>query len=240
MKKILYIHQYFKTPEEGGALRSYHIACEMVRRGMQVEMITAYNGSKFRKAVVEGMVVYYLPVAYANDFSTWKRYFSFLKFAFAATKLASKVPDIKMVYASSTPLTVGLVAIWLRWKRKIPYVFEVRDLWPEAPIQLGFIRSPFLKDISTKLEIAIYKNAKHIVALSPGMASGVRKKFPTAKITVVPNMADVAFFDFKTQKNKEAGHLRLGILGLLACQTTWILYWKWLRHAYLQGQRSGF
>ena len=180
MKRVVYIHQYFKTPEEGGAIRSYHISKGMVDQGIHVEMITSYNKEKYEQKMIGGIRVHYLPINYSNELSSTKRYIAFFKFVWAAIKLAQKLPKPDLYYATSTPLTVGIIALWMKWTRHIPYIFEVRDLWPEAPIQFGIIKSPLLKFLSLKLEKLIYKNAHRIIALSPGIEKGILNKFEKA------------------------------------------------------------
>ena len=69
MKNIVYIHQYFKTPKESGAIRSYNIAKRMVSCGLHVDMITSHNDAKYKRENIEGITVHYLPVKYySNDF----------------------------------------------------------------------------------------------------------------------------------------------------------------------------
>ena len=204
VKTILYIHQYFKTPGEGGAIRSYHIAGALTARGMRVEMITAHNGPVYEKKVVDGIHVHYLPVPYSNAFSFRRRVYAFLKFAYLAAKLAAQLPAADLCYATSTPLTVGLVALRLKKIRQIPYIFEVRDLWPEAPIQLKIIKSPIMKGLLRKLEKTIYRQARAIIALSPAIETEIRKTVPDHEIHTIPNMADTEFFS-NCNKNRKLG-----------------------------------
>ena len=195
MRRILYIHQYFKTPKESGAIRSYHIAKGMVKRGHHVDMITGGNGRSYQLEVVEGIMVHRLPIAYTNNYSFLKRSISFVKFVSSSLALIGKLPKSDLVYATSTPLTVGIISLWLKWKKNISYVFEVRDLWPEAPIQLGVIRSRAIKFLLKKLEKKIYLNASRIVALSPGIKEGILAVDNSLQVDVIPNMSDVSFFD---------------------------------------------
>ncbi len=213
MKKILYIHQYFKTPFEGGAIRSYHITKGMVARGMHVEIITTHNSHGYIKRSEDGIIIHYLPIPYSNNFSSSKRYLTFIKFVFAALKFSNTIERPTLVYATSTPLTVGIIALWFKWIRKIPYIFEVRDLWPEAPIQLGFIRSPFLKFITLWLEKTIYKNAWKIIALSPGIAKGIHNRYMHADISMIPNMADINYFEQKSLKIHEQKEFIIAYIG---------------------------
>ncbi len=198
--KVLYIHQYFKTPEEGGAIRSWYIASDMVRAGYEVEMITAYNGRSYQYKNIEGIAVHYLPVKYDNSYSFIRRIFSFLLFAHHAYYFSRKIEDVDFAYITSTPLTVGLVALRLFSIDKIPYVFEVRDLWPEAPIQLGALKNPLIKYLARSLEKRIYRKAKLIIALSPGIQAYVNQLFPEKPVHLCPNIADCDFFEMDQDK----------------------------------------
>jgi glycosyltransferase involved in cell wall biosynthesis len=198
---ILYIHQYFKTPSEGGAIRSYYIATGMVQAGHSVEIITAHNHRNYLKKDVEGLSIHYLPVKYYNHYSFLRRLYSFLFFAHKAYYLARKLKNTDLAYITSTPLSVGLVALKLKRKYGIPYVFEVRDLWPEAPIQLGIIKNRISKYISRKFELIIYKEAIKIVVLSPGIKDHVTRLVPQKPIHFCPNMSDCDFYEKTSVKN---------------------------------------
>ena len=193
-QRILYIHQYFKTPQEGGAIRSYYLAKGLVEKGFEVEMLTTHNESIYTKAEVDGIKVHYLPVNYSNDMGFVQRVWSFLKFVRLAKRYAKNIKNIDKAYITSTPLTVGLIGLWLKRKRQIPYIFEVRDLWPTAPIELGAIKGAPLKKYLYRLEKRIYLGAEKIVALSPGMRDWIKKVAPEQEIYMIPNMADCQFF----------------------------------------------
>lgn len=192
--KIVYIHQYFKTPEEGGAIRSYHIAKALVSAGYSVEMITSHNAPAIKRVVIEGISVTYLPIKYHQSFSFLRRIFSFLQFLYATIKTIRKIHSIDLIYATSTPLTVGLVALFFKKTRHIPYLFEVRDLWPEVPIQLGYISSTPLKKLLYKTEYNIYKSAGAIIALSPYTSSYIKKLGFDSKTHLIANISDCIFF----------------------------------------------
>ena len=88
------------------------------------------------------------------------------------------------------PLTVGIIAFVLKRWKGWRYVFEVRDLWPEFPIQVGAVKNPIAIKLLRWLERFIYRNAEHIVALSPGMKAGVIKAgTPEGKVSMIPNMS---------------------------------------------------
>ena len=202
--KILYIHQYFNTPKEPGGTRSYWISRELVKRGHQVTMITtARKGHEPGEADIDGIHVVFVKNDYSNYMSAPRKVLSFVNFVRLAIKEAAKQKDVDIVYATSTPLTIGYVAMRLKAKRKWPYVFEVRDLWPEFPIQIGAIKNRFIIKYLRGLERKIYKKSEFVVALSPGMQDGViAAGMPVAKTAMIPNMSKPDKF-FPRDKNME-------------------------------------
>ena len=197
--RILYIHQYFKTPDEGGAIRSYYLARGLVAHGFSVDMLTAHEGTKYLKKEIEGITVHYLPVKYRNEFGFFRRILAFLYFVWLAKKWLKNNHNFDKVYASSTPLTVGWIATFAKEKFGIPYYFEVRDLWPEAPIQMGVIKSGWLKRWLRSQEYKIYLQAEKIIALSPGMRNAIMNLVPGKPVYVIPNMSDCSFFKFSSK-----------------------------------------
>ena len=194
---ILYIHQYFNTYADGGSSRSYYLAKALVENGHRVEVISSHNQKKYKKSEIEGITVHYLPVYYDNRLGFAGRVYAFLKFVLKAYHLARTIKQVDLCYATSTPLTVGIIACLLKSFQHIPFYFEVRDLWPQAPIEMGVIRNRYLIKALFALEKYIYTQADKIVALSPGIAQAIVTKVKdTAKVHMVPNMADCDFFEF--------------------------------------------
>lgn len=193
---ILYIHQYFLTPKEPGGTRSYWIAQELIKNGHQVTMLT--SSTKFTEEVkevdVDGIKVIYLKEDYDQNMSIARRLKAFVNFMYKASRIGLQQKNIDLVIATSTPLTIGIPALVLKWFKKIPYVFEVRDLWPEVPIQMGAIHQPLLIKATHFLEKTIYKNAAHVIALSPGMQDGVVKYISKAHTSMISNMAKMDEF----------------------------------------------
>jgi glycosyltransferase involved in cell wall biosynthesis len=192
--RIIYIHQYFKTPEEGGAVRSYHLAKGLVQAGHDVELITTGNNPTYDQRWIDGIKVHYLPVKYDQKFSYLKRIWAFIDFVKKSKLLLKKLKRPDLLYISSTPLTTGLIGLWAKKKLAIPYVFEVRDLWPRAPIEVGAIRNPLLISYLQKLEARIYQNALSLVALSPGIANHLRTICSQSTLHLIPNFSDLEQF----------------------------------------------
>ena len=203
--KVLYIHQYFRKPQDGGAIRSYYLAKSLVNAGVEVEMVTSHNHNKVRQENVDGINIHFLPVSYDNKLNFWRRIRSFYSFMVKSYNYAKKIENVDVVYATSTPLTVGLIALFLKIRNKTPFYFEVRDLWPEAPIQMGAIKNPISKFFLRYLEKIIYKNASKIIALSPGMKEGVLDVIEEGnKVAILPNMSDCEFFNIEPKNNKDS------------------------------------
>ena len=174
----------------------------MVNVGHHVEMITSHNRNQYIRKDIEGITVHYLPITYYNHFGYLRRLYAFLLFAQKAYHLGKKLKNIDLAYVTSTPLTVALTALRLKHKKRTPYVFEVRDLWPEAPIRLGEIRNVFIKAISRKLELTAYRKAESIVTLSPGIYEHVSNLLPGKSVYLCPNFSDCTFFQRTDRKNE--------------------------------------
>jgi glycosyltransferase involved in cell wall biosynthesis len=197
--KIIYLHQYFNTPEMYGGTRSYEMARRMVQAGHDVHLITSYRDSdtehsNWFETIESGINVHWFPVKYSNHMSNVNRIKAFFKFAFAAKKKAELIKG-DVVFATSTPLTIALPAVLSARKNNIPMVFEVRDLWPEMPIAMGALKNPVLRYLARKLEGWAYTNSSAIVALSPGMKEGIVKTgYPSSNVAVIPNSSDISEF----------------------------------------------
>jgi len=199
---ILYIHQHFAIPSGTTGTRSYEFARRWVAAGHKVTVITGHydiGGLTFSSTsqVIDGIEVVIAGNRYSNKQSFLRRLFSFFSFTWFAFYSGFKQKDVDIVYATSTPLTIGIPAILLKYLKRVPFVFEVRDQWPAVPIALGYIKNNALKFILQSLEKIIYKSADAIVALSPGMAEGVGKVLGHSDTTIitVPNSCDLDRFN---------------------------------------------
>lgn len=197
--KVLYLHQYFNTPDMKGGTRSYEMAKRMVEQGHEVHIITSRRDSGLEtefwsKEVVDGIIVHWLPVAYNNTMSYRQRVKSFFRFALKAGKKAISIGG-DIIFATSTPLTIAIPAVKAKKRLGVPMVFEVRDLWPELPIAMGALKLPFSKYFARKLERYAYFNADHIIGLSPGMTQGVLAAgYPSERVSTIPNSCDLDVF----------------------------------------------
>lgn len=201
--RVLYLHQYFATPESNGGTRSYEMAKRFIANGHEVMFVTtsAFLSSNYtfkngwNKIQIEGihLHVYHLP--YSNKDSFIKRIWKFIRFSYLST-LKSLSIKADVVLATSTPLTIAIPAVIYSKLKKIPMVFEVRDLWPELPVAVGVIKNPILIKLAQCLEKFAYKNSTRLIGLSPGMCDGIIKQgISPNKITLATNSCDTALFD---------------------------------------------
>ncbi len=196
--RIIYLHQYFNTPDMSGSTRSFEIGRRLAAAGHQVDIVTSWqeptSQTGWFTTDVAGMRVHWLPVRYSNHMSYLARMAAFFKFAIRAAGRARRIPG-DVVFATSTPLTIAIPAVYTARRRGIPMVFEVRDLWPELPIAVGALQNPLLRGAARVLERWSYRNSAAIIALSPGMAEGiVRTGYLREKVAVVPNASDLELF----------------------------------------------
>ena len=217
--RILYIHQFFATRESSlGLIRSYEFARRWVEQGHEVTIITSssrlpeeFSAKGLYDGEIDGIRVRSVHVAYSNYMDFGRRLASFAAFMLGATWLAATAGKHDVVFATSTPLTVGVPGYVASRITGAPFVFEVRDLWPEAAIQMGAIKRHGLIGMVAKgLERFLYRHASEVVALSPGMAAGVvAEGRAPAHVHIVPNSSDLDLFAPGPRDRKFVSHYGL-------------------------------
>lgn len=206
--KLIYLHQYFTFPDSNGGTRSYDLAKSFVSNDINVTVITAtsdetYKTSK-RWTVIErdGITVNYIYLPYGNHLSYFKRSLVFVKFLMLSSFRLMKLKG-DILLATSTPLTIGIPALLKKWFGNTPFIFEVRDVWPEAVIAIGAVKNKWMQKLLYKLEKTIYKNASAIVPLSVGMQDSIASRYPkfaSKTDVVIENISEISRFYNKADK----------------------------------------
>ena len=202
---VLYFHQHFSTPNGSTGIRSYEMAQRLLKQGNQVTMVCgSYGGGETglisdfikgrREGIVDGIHIVEFDLAYSNTDGLVKRAGTFLKFAIKSISIALTY-KYDVVFATTTPLTAGIPGIFARWLRGKPFVFEVRDLWPELPKEMGVIKNPLVLTAMSILEWCSYRSAHRCIGLSPGIVEGIKKRgVKASKVAIVPNGCDFTIF----------------------------------------------
>jgi glycosyltransferase involved in cell wall biosynthesis len=208
--RILYFTQYF--PPEVGATqtRAWEMSRYLAEQGHRVTVVTevpnhpsgiiapAYRGKLMRRSLESGIDVMRLWVAASPEKTFRTRmqfYLSYMGMAALAGSLVKGNYDL--VYATSPPLFVGAAGLFAATTRRIPFVFEVRDLWPESAVALGELSSSRAISLAEKLEWLLYKRARRIVTVTEGIRSRlIERGLPPARLAHIPNGANTEGFRF--------------------------------------------
>jgi len=202
---IVYIHQYFETPDQFGGLRSYQNSLHMINQGHRVTMITGsgnYHSSdsrkRFEKRLVQrenihGIDVIWVDTVFQYHKTFLHRVLGFLVFMLLSTWVGLR-QKADVVYVTSPPLTVVIPGFVISLFKRCPLAFEVRDIWPESAVTAGVLKNPVLIRVAEFLERFAYRAACRIVPVSEGIRDSlVERGFDRDKMRVVRHGADLGY-----------------------------------------------
>jgi glycosyltransferase involved in cell wall biosynthesis len=197
---ILIIHQAFASMGEPGGTRHYELARFLASRGHRVTVIASpvsyITGSVSAAAdeESEGVRVLRARVYSAHHRSFLHRMLAFLSFMLSSFRIGLGVREVDLVWGTSPPIFQGVTAWALARIKRVKFLFEVRDLWPQFAIAVGVLRNPLLIRLSEWLEGFLYRAADRIMVNSPGYVRHVEER-GGRRVILVPNGADPAMFD---------------------------------------------
>jgi glycosyltransferase involved in cell wall biosynthesis len=202
--KILFFTHYFPPEGNAPASRTYEHCVRWVRAGHDVTVITCvpnvpngvpYEGYRNRlraqKEVVDGINVVRVWTLLAANAGFVKRILNYLTYMIAATwaGLWVKKPDV--VIATSPQFFCGWAGVLVQFFRRLPFVLEIRDIWPESITAVGAMKRGFAVRVLEWLEKKMYRSADHIVAVGKGYRDNVSSKAPVSdRISVIYNGVD--------------------------------------------------
>ena len=203
---VLYFHQYFQTPKGIASTRSYDMAKALVKAGHNVKIICGscvggntgidkpfING--YRQDFVENIHVLETDLKYSNHLGYFQRIKVFIKFIIFSMRVLFREPS-DIIFVTTPPLTVNLIGIFSSWFKNKPFILEVRDLWPAAPIAMGIIKNPIIILILRFFEWISYRSANKIIALSPGiLKSIIARGIISDKVSMIPNTSNLNLFN---------------------------------------------
>lgn len=203
---ILLIHQAFAALDEAGGTRHIEMARSLIDRGHRVTVIASpvnYLTGKSRQQrmqwvdrqeVEPGLVILRTYTYRAFHRSFVHRVLSFISFMLSSFWAGLGVRGVDLVWGTSPPIFQGFTAWLLARLKRIPFLFEVRDLWPAFAIAVGVLRNPLLIRLSRWLERFLLSRADLVMVNSPGFIEHVQRA-GARKVQLVPNGADPAMFD---------------------------------------------
>lgn len=230
---ILLIHQYFLEKNDAGGMRWNEMTRLWAEKGHHITVIagTTHYATGRKHAKYRNKYVYEEPatgnvrvirthVSEKYNVSYKGRMRAYLSFVFSATYAgitrARGKYDILIV--SSPPLFVGIPAFILSGLKHIPFLFEVRDLWPESAIETGVIKNKLSISLAYRFEKMMYRHALRINVLTPAFRDTLvhRKNVNREKILLIPNAADFVMTD-RVEKHfdRETFRLKEGLRGLV-------------------------
>jgi len=221
--KILLISEYFPPEVGAGSNRAYELCYNWVKLGASVTVITGfpdypdgvipseYRGLKFLREYKDGIEVIRTYTIPAPNKGFVKRVISFLSFMISSIVQGSRaVKNQDVIIATSPPFFVGIAGYIIGKIKKAPFVFEVRDLWPESIVQLGQLKNKFIINVLEKLEYFLYKKCSHIVPVAESTVGVLEKKGVSPhKITVIKNGVDLQMFSPGANNQPLAAQLNL-------------------------------
>jgi glycosyltransferase involved in cell wall biosynthesis len=201
---ILLIHQAFAAIDEPGGTRHHEFARFLASRGNRVTVIASpvsyLTGSASRSLNSEsseqdGKITILRAYTYqALHKSFVHRVFAFFSFMFSSFIIGLRVKNVDLVWGSSPPIFQGWTAWMLARLKRVPFLFEVRDLWPEFAIAVGVLKNPTLIKMSHWLEKFLYRHADKVMVNSPGYVAHVKSR-GARSVEIIPNGADPEMFD---------------------------------------------
>ena len=198
---ILLIHQAFAALDEPGGTRHHEMALYLSELGHRLTVITSpisyltgITSARPADSLVGETKILRVFTYSGLHRSFIHRVISFLSFMASSFYVGLKVSHVDLVWGTSPPIFQGFTAWLLARLKGVPFLFEVRDLWPAFAIAIGVLRNPLLIRLSEWLESFLYRHADVVLVNSPGFISLVRSK-GARQVELVPNGADPRMFD---------------------------------------------
>ncbi|MFT2009230.1 glycosyltransferase family 4 protein [Pontibacter sp. 13R65] len=213
---ITLLHQHHHSPDCPATCRHYTFLEALAQRH-NISLITSSAWREHRITdrfgwVPEGVTLYECNVPYKNKMNVPERLLSYGRFGAYCVAKGLSVPKPDLFWAVSTPLTTPWVTAQVAKARRVPWVFEVQDLWPSFPIAMGAVQNPWLQRRLFQLEKNLYRSASHIITLSPDMTAYVESLgVPSHKITTNLNGTDLHLAQQVTADQVEALRQQLNL-----------------------------
>ncbi len=213
---ILVFHQYYNNPDCFGSGRHYTFVKQWGLKH-KVTVISSTVRLNERRTTLfpeapPGVTLNLFDVPYTNAMSSRARFRAFAHYAAGAVYRGLRVPQPDVIFGTSTPLTAAWAAAQVARLRRVPWMFEVRDLWPDFPVQMGALGNPWLQRRLYGMEKKLYRWADHIIPLSSGMDNHIRRHgIAPSKITTQYNGTSMDLLNRWSETDVEALRRKHGL-----------------------------
>jgi glycosyltransferase involved in cell wall biosynthesis len=219
---VLWVNQFALLPRDGGGTRHFEIGRELVRRGWKVTIVASdfhlHRRSYTRRAgvsdrrvireVVEGVEVLWVWVA-PYQTNNWRRAWNWITFGREVRRAVAMQGRIDIVIGSSPQLLAASASRGIARHRRVPFLLEIRDLWPESLLAAGG-RKGVAYYLMERLAWSLYRSAERIVILANGTGAYLMERgVPARKLIYVPNGVDVGMVQRSQMQVGDESEFRL-------------------------------
>ena len=204
---ILIVTPYF-YPEKGAPqTRLLDYSLDFIKAGHNVVVLTAmpnyprgivfdqYKKKFFVKEEFKGIRIHRIWTFTSQKKNFFSRILNQVSFAFMAILPGLRIKNIDLIFVESPPLFDGIIGVVLSFFKKIPFVFNVADIWPQAAIELNILNNLLFIKMAEKLERYIYKKAEKVLIVTPGWYELLKSKgLSEAKLKLITNGVNIDFF----------------------------------------------
>ena len=201
--RVLLLSQYFTPEITAAAIRLHPFAATLAGRGHEVDVVCevpshptgvvhpGYGGRLVETRELEGFRTTYIWTLVTPVKPGWRLLTSYASYAAVATAVASARPRPDLVLASSPPLSVGAVGSLVAARHRVPWVLDVRDLWPEVAVAVGALRPGNMLRAAEWLERRLYASAAAITTPTEAFRETIASRSPDdpGKVAVIANGA---------------------------------------------------
>lgn len=215
--RILLISQYFAPEITAAPLRLRPLAAGLAARGHEIEVVCevpshpqgvrypGFSAKPLQRRQMDGFRVSYVWASASRSKRPLSRVAAYASYALSATVagVATARPDV--VFASSPPLSVGAVAEVIAARHRVPWIFDVRDLWPQVASELGSVRNRSVLAVAASVEAHLYRSAAGITTATDPFRDHVGTIVDASRVLVLPNGTTRAWMEVgESQPDRKA------------------------------------
>jgi len=223
--RILFLSHYFPPEVNAPASRTYEHCKQWVQDGHEVTVVTCtpnhprgtvyegYRNKLFQREEKDGIQVVRVWTYVTANEGFLKRTLNYISYMVAAVCVAPFLPNSDVVLSTSPQFFNGLAGYLVSRLKRLPWILEIRDLWPESIVAVGAITNRPVIRLLEGLELFAYRKADHLIALTDAfkahmLARGISSK----KVTVIKNGVDFSLYKKPPHECKDLSR-ELGLEG---------------------------